>query len=73
VEPCYAAIDVLAAFADKQLPFGTLPPREITIRLGSVLPVIMDNLCLSHGLHVLVIERRQFSDGEDTVYVVRST
>lgn len=73
MEPYYDATLVFAAFAAKCRPFSADSHTRVYIRLNHVLPERMDRFCLSRRLHVLAIERRQFSDGDDTVYLVQPT
>ena len=70
---CYDATMVIAAFAARHPPFRVEPQTTVCIRLNHVLPEHMDRFCLHRRLHVLALERRRFSDGEATVYLVQPT
>ena len=71
--PCLNAHTVVAALVDGRLPFGTVPPAEVCIRLGGLPPQRLVWICTEHGLHIARVERRSFPDGEDTVYIVQTT
>jgi hypothetical protein len=66
------AIAVIAAFAEGRPPFsGAAPPEGFCIRLGNVPCQLMDRICTHRGLRVLAVERWQFADGWDFIYLVQ--
>ena len=73
MEPCFDAYAVLAAVLNERLPFGTVPPAEVSIRLGGLSPQRLVGVCAEHGIRIIRVERQPFSDGEDTVYIVQIT
>ena len=73
MEPCFDAHAVVAALVNGHLPFGTVPPAEVGIRLRGLPPQRLVWLCAEHGLPIIGVERRRFPDGEDTVYIVQTT
>ncbi len=73
MEPCFDARTVVAALVNGRLPFGTVPPAEVSIRLGGLPPQRLVWLCAEHGLPIIGVERWPFPDGEDTVYIVQTT
>ena len=73
MEPCFDAHAVLAALVNERLPFGTVPPAEVCIRLRGLSPQRLVGVCAEHGLRIIRVERRPFPDGEDTVYIVQTT
>ncbi len=73
MDPCFDAHAVLAALVNDRLPFGTVPPAEVCIRLGGLPPQRLVWLCAEHGLPIIGVARRPFPDGEDTVYIVQTT
>ena len=73
MEPCFDAHRVVAALVNGRLPFGTVPPGEVGIRLRGLPPQRLVWLCAEHELQIIRVERRPFPDGEDTVYIVQTT
>ncbi len=73
MKPCFDAHAVVAALVNERLPFGTVPPAEVGIRLGGLPPQRLVWMCAEHGLRIIRVERRPFRDGEDTVYIVQTT
>ena len=73
MEPCFDAHAVVAALVNERLPFGTMPPAEVGIRLGGLSPQRLVRVCAEHGIRIIRVERRRFPDGEDTVYIVQTT
>jgi hypothetical protein len=73
MEPCFDAQTVVAALVNGRLPFGTMPPAEVSIRLRGLSPQRLVWMCAEHGLRIMRVERQPFSDGEDTVYIVQTT
>ena len=71
--PCFDAQTVVAALVNGRLPFGTVPPAEVSIRLGGLPPQRLVRMCAEHGLQIIRVERRPFPDGEDTVSIVQTT
>ena len=73
MEPCFDAQTVVAALVNERLPFGTVPPAEVSIRLKGLSAQRLVRVCAEHGLQIIRVERRSFPDGEDTVYIVQTT
>jgi hypothetical protein len=72
MKPCLDAIVVITAFAEGASLLEGFPGDELVcIRLGEIPGTLMDRVCAFRGLQVIRIERRQFPDGEDTVYLVQ--
>ena len=73
MEPCFDAHAAVAALVNGRLPFGTVPPAEVCIRLCGLPPQRLVWMCAEHGLPIIRVERQPFPDGEDTVYIVQTT
>ena len=73
MDPCYDAQTVVAALVNGRLPFGTMLPAEVGIRLGGLSAQRLVGVCAEHELRIMRVERRRFPDGEDTVYIVQTT
>ncbi len=73
MDPCFDAHTVVAALVNERLPFGTVPPAEVCIRLRGLSPKRLVSVCAEHGIRIVRVERQPFSDGEDTVYIVQTT